>query len=81
MRGKVSRWGNSLAIRIPKSLVDEVGFGEDDQIEIRVESSKLVVARATTREEFTLDELLDQIPEGLQDEEVDWGPPVGREVW
>jgi len=30
----VSKWGNSLAVRLPKALVDELGLKEGDELEI-----------------------------------------------
>jgi antitoxin MazE len=83
MRGKVSRWGNSLAVRIPKAIADEAGVDVDDAIEIHVRDSKIFLEPANRRQrgDLTLDELLDQIPEGSEDEELDWGPPVGKEIW
>jgi antitoxin MazE len=81
MRGKVSRWGNSLAIRIPKAVANEAGIGEDRPIEIRVEHSTIVVEPLAADEEPTLEELVAGITPENRHGETDWGPPAGREVW
>ena len=31
---RVSKWGNSLAVRLPKALVDELGLKEGDQLNV-----------------------------------------------
>jgi len=80
MISKIRKWGNSLGIRIPKSLAEDVRVAEGTQVDIRVENGRLVIARQTP-ECFDLDELLGRVtPENLH-EAVDTSPPVGREVW
>lgn len=80
MRGKIARWGNSLALRIPKSVAEEAGLDEDGPVEIRVESSTIVVERVVD-DDPTLEELVAGITPENRHEATDWGPPVGREVW
>jgi len=80
MISKVRKWGNSLGIRIPKSLAQDIRVGEGTQVDIRVEDGRLVIARQIP-EHVDLDELLGRVtPENLH-EAVDTGSPVGREVW
>jgi antitoxin MazE len=80
VRGKVSRWGNSLAIRIPKSLADEAGIGEDRQVELRLEHSAIIV-EPIALDEPSLEDLIAGITPENRHGETDWGPSVGREVW
>jgi antitoxin MazE len=49
---QVSRWGNSLAVRLPAAVVDALGLKEGDQLEIQIAGRKVFeVSRApTTRE-------------------------------
>ena len=35
---QISRWGNSLAVRLPAAVVEELGLREGDEIEIAVDS-------------------------------------------
>lgn len=62
MRGRVQKWGNSLALRIPKSYAAEAGLAEDTPVEISVRKGKLLVQRAA-RSRLTLEELLAQVTE------------------
>ena len=80
MLAKVSPWGNSLALRIPKALADEAGLERGKQVTIRYEGGELRII-AVEEPYYDLDELLASIPDDYEPEEWDIGPPVGNEVW
>lgn len=79
MQTKVQKWGNSLALRIPKSFAAETSLKEDSLVDLSLENGRLVIE--AVKPKFTLDELLDQITEETLHEEIDFGPPVGKEAW
>lgn len=79
MRAKVQKWGNSLAIRLPKTLADRMHLGCDSQVRLDVEDGRLVVTPEQRRP--TLDELLAGVTKDNIHGETDLGPPVGREIW
>lgn len=79
MRARVSKWGNSLAIRLPKAAVDSLRVHEGEAVDMVIEGDKLVVR---ARRRYTLAELVAQMrpedePEVL--DEVD-APPLGDEL-
>ena len=77
MKTKVARWGNSLALRLPKSLSSELGFCEDSLVEFEVCEGTLVVKHVARA--LTLEELVAGItPENLH-AEVEWGQALGAE--
>jgi len=76
---KIRKWGNSLAVRIPQTLAQEAGLIEGSPVTVRVDSGKLVISRR--KRKYRLEDLLDQITPENQPELVDWGPPVGKEIW
>lgn len=79
MRTRAQKWGNSLAVRIPKVIADQAGVREDDEVEIEVAAR--VIRMKARRREPGLAELLRQItPDNLHGE-VDFSRPEGREVW
>lgn len=78
MRAVVRRWGNSLAIRIPRAVADELSLDESDVLDLRVSGGRLV---ASPTRRFTLADLVAGITEENKHGEIDWGGPVGREVW
>jgi antitoxin MazE len=80
MRTRVQKWGNSLAVRIPKVLAREAALEQDAEVELRVESGRLVLIRVTTPD-FSLDELLARVtPENIHGQ-TDTGSSTGREDW
>jgi antitoxin MazE len=80
MKTRVQKWGNSLALRIPKTFAAEAGLREDTAVELSLREGEIVI-QPLTRAPLTLDELL----RGVTDENLhgEWqtGPAVGREVW
>lgn len=74
----VKKWGNSASVRIPAAVLDAAKFKLDQPVDIREEGGRIIIEPAR-RYVHDLDELLDGIPEGTRFEEIDFGPPVGRE--
>ena len=80
MKTRIQKWGNSLALRIPKSFANEVGFQKETSVEISLADGKLVIT-PVAKPKLTLKELLSKItPENLH-HEVDTGATVGNETW
>jgi antitoxin MazE len=76
---RVQKWGNSLAIRIPRTFARETALEEGTEVELQLENGRLVIGPVTA--EYTLDELLERVtPETLHGE-IDLGAPQGREAW
>jgi len=80
MKTKIQRWGNSLAVRIPKAFAEEVGLRDGSAVEIRIVKGGLLLEPAPPRP-LTLDELLDGVNESNLNGEVDAGPARGLEAW
>lgn len=75
----VKRWGNSLAIRLPKAIATELDLQDDAEVNVTVEDGKIVISR--TQRKYALDSLVAGItPENVHGE-AEWGPAVGKEVW
>lgn len=80
MKKRVGKWGNSLAIRIPKAFAVEIGLEEDSAVELSLVNGELVVA-PRSRIPLRLEQLLEQVTEENMHDEVKTGPAVGREAW
>jgi len=80
MKTRVQKWGNSLALRIPKSFADEVGLDPNSSVEMSLRDGKLVVV-PSEKPKFTLRQLLARVTEENLHHEIDTGPAVGGEVW
>jgi len=75
------KWGNSLALRVPKAFAQEVGASEGRRADLTVENGALVVKVLKKRRRYTLENLIDGITEENRHAEADWGKPRGNEVW
>lgn len=80
MKTRVQKWGNSLALRIPKSFALEAGLEEDAPVELSLVEGSLVI-QPLSREPLTLEELVRGITDENRHGEWDTGAAVGREVW
>ena len=80
MNTRVQKWGNSLALRIPKSFAAEAGFHADAAVELSLVEGALVV-KALNPQPLTLAELLRGITNENLPAEWDTGPAVGKEAW
>ncbi len=79
MRSQLVKWGNSIAIRVPKAVLKQSGMQEGDTVEFGAKRGS-ILAKAV-KAEPTLDDLVARITPGNKHEAVDWGPARGREVW
>lgn len=80
MKARIQKWGNSLALRIPKALAEEVHVRQNTQVEISLVDGKIIVEPVKTPE-WTLEDLLEGITEENLHLEVESGPSVGNEIW
>ncbi|TXM90839.1 AbrB/MazE/SpoVT family DNA-binding domain-containing protein [Methylobacterium sp. WL30] len=76
-----SRWGNSLALRIPAQILRDVGAAEGSTAELSVEEGRIVIAPRAEPPRYTFDGLLAGITkENLHDDQFE-GRTVGDEIW
>ena len=80
MQSRVQKWGNSLALRIPKSFAMEIGLADETAVEISLVEGKLVIAPLAPPT-YSLEELLAGITADNLHAEEDSGAPQGNEVW
>lgn len=81
MKTKIRKWGNSLAVRIPKSFAVQTKIEQDSIVDLSLVNGEIVVKPPAEKPKYTLDELLADISEENIHRETDWGKPVGKEVW
>lgn len=72
-------WGNSQALRIPRAILEELQIGEGDEVELTVEDGRLAVRPLNPK--ITLESLVAAITPENRHKGIDWGKPVGNEVW
>ena len=79
MKTTAQKWGNSLAIRVPKSIAQQAGLRVKDDLEIEVRKGALVL-KPSLRRVYRLEDLLKRITRRNLHKEFAFGPPVGREA-
>jgi antitoxin MazE len=79
MTATLQRWGNSLGLRLPRPLLNQLGLREGAQVDLKVEGDRLVITRVSRRP--SLQELMAGITAADRPGELEWGPPTGNEAW
>lgn len=80
MRTRLQKWGNSLAVRIPKAYATDLGLDQDSAIELALEDGYLVL-RPMAAAKYELDGLLMRVTDDNLHSEYDFGGPAGNEQW
>lgn len=76
----ISKWGNSLAVRIPAAMAKQAGLGEGDSVKLGLNRDRAIVLHPATRK-YELSDLVARITHKNRHRETDWGPPQGKESW
>ena len=80
MKTRVQKWGNSLALRIPKSFAAHSSIEQGSVVDLTLENGRMIVEPAK-HEEYSLEEFLARVTKKNLHSEVDFGAPLGKEVW
>jgi antitoxin MazE len=75
----VAKWGNSLGLRLPKSVTQAARISEGDSVEITVQKGAILIR--PSRPAYSLRQLVAKVTPSNRHDESDWGGPVGRESW
>jgi antitoxin MazE len=79
MKVQIQKWGNSLALRIPKSFAIETNIEQGTIVDVSIKDDTIVLRRG--KEDLTLDDLLANITTENIHDEIDFGKPKGSEIW
>ena len=79
MQTTIQKWGNSLAIRIPKSFASETKINNGTKVDLLIKNNQLIIA-PIIKEEYTLDAFLSEINDSNIHNEIDFGKPLGKEL-
>jgi antitoxin MazE len=80
MKATVRKWGNSAALRIPAAILQSAHLDLDELVDLREEHGRIVIEPLHTKQ-YDLARLIQGINSKNRHTSVDFGPPVGREVW
>lgn len=80
MKTFIQRWGNSLALRIPKTFAEEISVREGDEVEMNVAKGRLTIAPRPPRD-YRLSDLVAEIRPRNLHTEISTDDPQGKEIW
>ena len=75
----VSKWGNAQGIRLPEAFCKQLGISVGDEVSLTIVKDKLVVENVN--EQNTIEARFKNWDGKGGPELIDWGPPVGKEIW
>ena len=79
---KIQRWGNSQGLRLAKQVLEDARLSVGDNVDVTARDGLIVIAPARRiRGKRSLQELVSRIPKDYKSEEMEWGEPMGKEVW
>jgi antitoxin MazE len=80
MHTTVQKWGNSLAVRIPKPFVEEIHIASGSEVDLTVDNGRIIIV-PQAEPKYSLSELLQGVTARNKHDETETGPAVGQEAW
>ncbi|MHB9294266.1 putative antitoxin MazE [Hollandina sp. SP2] len=87
MQTTIVKWGNSQGIRIPKAFLKNIHVSENDPVDIALSGEKIIIKKIEYKKHKTTKERLVEFygknfdQECTMQKEIDWGNPIGKEIW
>ena len=85
MIATVTNFGDNIGVQFPKTLLKNAHISENDDVEILVKNSSIIIKRRESKKHFTTKERINAfcktIGNDVQVSEIDWGKSQGREIW
>ena len=80
MQARVQKWGNSLAVRIPKSFASQSHLEQNSVVEMTLENGSIILL-PVSQPKVSLSHLFEGVTTDNLHGETETGMPVGREAW
>lgn len=81
METKIQKWGNSLALRLPKALTQRLTLREGSIVQLTEDSKHRIIIKQIPKKKASLGDLVSKITQDNLHKETDWDVPQGKEVW
>ena len=82
MLTNIVKWGNSQGVRLPKILLESINLTDNDIVEITVENKSIIIKKPVIKKaHLTIQERFEDFEGDYEPIEMDWGDPVGNEIW
>jgi antitoxin MazE len=79
MKTKIQKWGNSLGVRLPKSITEQKDLREGHGVSVELRNGQIVIEKID--DDISLELLLQGISKENVHGETDWSTPRGNEIW
>lgn len=80
MEARLQKWGNSVGIRIPNSLVKSLNLSINDKIDLKEDGDRIIITKSK-KERVSLEELFKNYNGENLAKDFEWDEPVGNEIW
>ena len=78
----IAKWGNSQGIRIPKHILESLNLKDNDVVELAIENDSLIIKKKDENRTFkSIQERFENFDGEYEPVNIDWGDPVGNEIW
>jgi antitoxin MazE len=83
----IVKWGNSQGIRLPKTFLKNINLSENDKVDVLLENETIVIKKVFGKKHRTTKERLIEFygekieKKSVSQKEIDWGNPIGKEIW
>ena len=87
MQTTIVKWGNSQGIRLPKTFLQNIQITENDSVDVILENEKIIIKKSNKKKHKSTKERLIEFygPEFDKNhppqKEIEWGDPIGKEIW
>jgi antitoxin MazE len=80
MESRIKKWGNSLALRIPKHIASDINLKMNEKVSLSIHEDSIIIT-PVGRKKYSLEKLLECVTQENLHGEYNTGHPVGKEVW
>lgn len=82
MQTTIVKWGNSQGVRLPKHILNRVRLSDHDEVDVYVEDDSIIIKKhCKDAKHKTIQELFAGFNDEYEPIEINWGEPVGKEIW
>ncbi len=77
----IQKWGNSQGVRLPKHILEAVQYRSNEKVNITTKDNKIIIEKVTQADRKNIKELFAGFEGKYEPVQIDWGNPVGKEIW
>lgn len=82
MQTSIVKWGNSQGIRLPKHLLESANLTDNDIVEVTAQNGRIIIKKVHVKKQHkTIQERFADFDGEYEPIDIDWGEPVGKEIW